>query len=81
MWKYFGDSRAFERHRQPSYGLVRMSSTGEGASGEPSKNQALVDQDEGSSVSSDDDAQAGVRNIEIISQTWTKWSLLSAYAG
>ena len=25
--------------------------------------------------------QAGVRNIEAISQTWTKWSLIAAYAG
>ena len=58
-----------------------MSSIGEAASAEPSKNQPLVDQDERSSVSSDDDVQAGVKNIEIISQTWTKWSLLSAYIG
>ena len=81
MWKYFGGSLTFERNRQPSYELVRMSSVGEAASTEPSKNQPLVDQDERSSVSSDDDAQAGVKNIEIISQTWTKWALLSAYIG
>lgn len=58
-----------------------MSSDGEAALAEPSKNQPLVDQVEGSSTSSDDDAQAGVKNIEIISQTWTKWSLLCAYIG
>ena len=48
---------------------------------EPNKNQPSVDQDEASFLSSDDDAQAGVKNIEIISQIWTKWSLLSAYFG
>ena len=58
-----------------------MSSIGDAASAEPNKNQSLVDRDEGSSMSSDDDAQAGVKNIEIISQTWTKWSLISAYFG
>ena len=27
------------------------------------------------------DAQAGVKNIEAISMTWTKWGLIFAYAG
>ena len=39
------------------------------------------DGDERSSSSSDDDPQAGVKNIEAISQTWTKWSLVFAYVG
>ena len=30
---------------------------------------------------SPDDAQAGVKNIEAVSQTWTKWSLIVAYLG
>ena len=81
MWKYFWDSLPIEGNHQPSYELVGMSSIGEATSAEPNKNQALIDQDEGSSMSSDDDAQAGVKTIEIISQTWTKWSLLSAYIG
>lgn len=29
----------------------------------------------------DSDAQAGVKQIEAISQTWTKWSLIIAYVG
>ena len=37
--------------------------------------------DDRSSLSSDDDPQAGVKNIEAISQTWTKWSLVFAYVG
>ena len=28
-----------------------------------------------------DDGQAGVKHIEAISQTWTKWSLVVAYLG
>ena len=27
------------------------------------------------------DAQAGVKNIEAVAMTWTKWSLIFAYAG
>lgn len=46
------------------------------------KNNSLVDnhEDDPSSISSND-TQAGVRNIEAISQTWTKRSLIAAYAG
>ena len=36
--------------------------------------------DDESSISSSD-TQTGVRNIEAVSQTWTKWSLIAAYAG
>ena len=32
-----------------------------------------------SSISEED--QAGVRNIEAVSQTWTRWSLIVAYVG
>ncbi|KAL9019249.1 MAG: hypothetical protein Q9185_003494 [Variospora sp. 1 TL-2023] len=35
--------------------------------------------DDRSSLSSDD--QIGVKNIEAISRTWTKWSLVCAYIG
>ena len=37
-------------------------------------------EDDGHSLSSDD-VQTGVKNIETISQTWTKWSLIFAYLG
>ena len=68
---------------QRSYGLLNMSFDNEPASGEPDKNRSLVvqDGDGRSSLSSDEDAQAGVKNIEIISQTWTTWALIAAYAG
>ena len=39
------------------------------------------DGDDRSPLSSDDDPQAGVKNIEAISQTWTKLSLVFAYVG
>ena len=48
---------------------------------EPDKNQSLDHYDDRSSLSSDDDAQAGVKAIEAVSQTWSKWSLLMAYLG
>lgn len=38
------------------------------------------DEDDGLSVSSYE-AQAGVKGIEAISQTWTKWALAFAYLG
>lgn len=45
------------------------------------KGHAYVgDADDQSSLSSDE-TQAGVKNIEAISQTWTKWSLIAAYLG
>ena len=37
-------------------------------------------EDDQSSLSSYE-TQNGVKNIEAISQTWTKWSLISAYVG
>ena len=37
-------------------------------------------EDDRSSISSYE-TQNGVKNIEAISQTWTKWSLISAYVG
>ena len=45
------------------------------------KGHAYVrDADDQFSLSSSE-PQAGVRNIEAISQTWTKWSLIVAYLG
>lgn len=38
-------------------------------------------EDERSSISSGDDTQAGVKRIEVVSQTWTTWSLVFAYVG
>lgn len=46
------------------------------------KGHAYVrDADDQSSLSSSQEPQAGVKNIEAISQTWTKWSLIAAYVG
>ena len=42
---------------------------------------AIANAEDRSSLSSDDEAQAGVKGIEAISQTWTKWSLVAAYLG
>ena len=64
-----------------AYELLNMSFDDEHASGEPDKNRSMVDEDGRSSLSSDEDAQAGVKNIEIISQTWSTWALIVAYAG
>lgn len=36
--------------------------------------------DDSSSLSTDE-TQAGVKNIEIVSQTWSKWALIVAYLG
>ena len=51
--------------------------------GEPDKNQSLDESpyDDDSSLSSDEYAQAGVKTIEAVSQTWSKWSLVTAYIG
>lgn len=38
-------------------------------------------EDERSSISSNDDTQAGVKRIEAVSQTWTTGSLVLAYVG
>ena len=46
------------------------------------KNQAVADVvEENQSLAREDNAPVGVKNIEAISQTWTKWSLISAYVG
>lgn len=36
--------------------------------------------DDSSSLSTDE-TQAGVKNIEVVSQTWSKWALIVAYLG
>jgi hypothetical protein len=41
---------------------------------------AIATEDERSSIHSDD-AQRGVKGIEAVSSTWSKWSLLAAYLG
>lgn len=60
-----------------------MTSSEDGPPGAASNNghAYFSDGDDRSSVSSDDDTQAGVKNIEAISQTWSKWALVSAYVG
>lgn len=52
-----------------------------GANMERSRSRPVADQDSISDSSSYDSAQAGVKRIEATSTTWTKWSLLCAYAG
>lgn len=53
----------------------------DGARVEENKSNAYVpDEDDRSSMSSYD-AQAGVKGIEAISQSWTKWALAFAYLG
>ena len=47
---------------------------------EENKNVYIPDEDDRSSMSSYE-AQAGVKGIEAISQTWTKWALVFAYLG
>ena len=51
--------------------------------GRQDKDLAYIDEshEEDRHSSSLDDAQIGVKNIEAISQTWTKWSLIFAYLG
>ncbi len=59
-----------------------MASVEEAREGIPNKAHAYLDDGgDSSSLNSNEDAQAGVKNIEAISQTWTKWSLVSAYVG
>lgn len=81
MFNHFWRFLASKTDIRPSYELIQMSTGGEAALAEPDKNRSLVDHDDRSSLSSDEDAQAGVKNIEVISQIWTKWSLISAYIG
>ena len=50
------------------------------ASAQKDKDVAYVGEDDRSSLTSYD-AQAGVKGIEAISQTWSKWALISAYVG
>ena len=50
------------------------------AATQQNKVEPYMHEDDRSSLSSDD-TQIGVKNIEAISQTWTKWSLFSAYLG
>lgn len=61
--------------------LAKMSCKGEDFLGEPDRNQSLDQYNDHSSLSSDDNAQAGVKTIEAVSQTWSKSSLIMAYIG
>ncbi|KAK4984267.1 hypothetical protein LTR50_006714 [Elasticomyces elasticus] len=45
------------------------------------RTEPLADQTSVSSSGSYDSAQAGVKKIEAVTTTWTKWSLFMAYAG
>lgn len=45
------------------------------------KHPTINDYEDSRSSISSDDTQIGVKNIEAISQTWTKLSLIAAYLG
>lgn len=45
------------------------------------KNRTVTGYEESQSSLSSDETQTGVKNIELVSQTWTKWSLVAAYLG
>lgn len=45
------------------------------------KHPIINDYEDSRSSISSDDTQIGVKNIEAISQTWTKSSLIAAYLG
>lgn len=45
------------------------------------KNRTVAGYEESQSSLSSDETQTGVKNIELVSQTWTKWSLVAAYLG
>ena len=61
-----------------------MEGTSSNARSERDKDAAVVGhehyEEDNSSIDSDQ-TQVGVRRIEAISQTWTKWSLIVAYVG
>ena len=72
--------------RQLSQGGVlscqAMADAGESAAG-PAKDAPYRDRVDGDDAESftSDDTQTGVKGIEAISQTWTRWSLITAYLG
>ena len=47
------------------------------------KMRPLADQESlsGSSIDSSDSAQVGVKRLEAVAATWSKWALIMAYAG
>ena len=74
-------------HCMQDYSYLKLRNMASKDGEEPStraspKDSTLVNyhDDDQSSLSSSDD-QVGVKNIEVVSQTWTKWSLIAAYAG
>ena len=47
----------------------------------PDVNQSISEREDDRYSLSSEDTQTGVKNIEAISQTWTRWSLITAYLG
>lgn len=45
------------------------------------KDHSMASSEEDRSSLSSDGTQAGVKNIEAVSQTWTHWPLIAAYLG
>jgi hypothetical protein len=59
----------FESHASASKGL--------GFHGDIESNSSSAER---AATASSDGAQAGVKNIEAVAMTWTKWGLIAAYA-
>lgn len=69
----------------PQYGTAAYGSAGDSGAG-PQGHEKKLDttfnnEDDRSSLYSEESAQAGVKRIEAISTAWTKWSLALAYVG
>lgn len=53
----------------------------DGPRAEGNKSNVYIPSEDDRSSMSSYEAQAGVKGIEAISQTWTKWALIFAYLG
>ena len=60
---------------------VRGNSSAEPGKGSADRDYASADDSASSIVSSEEDAQDGVKGIEAVSRTWTQGGLVAAYLG
>jgi hypothetical protein len=54
---------------------------GENALSSQGKGQSAIESEDDQSSFSSEETQTGVKTIEAVSQTWTRWSLIAAYLG
>lgn len=54
---------------------------GENALFSQGKGQSAIESEDDQSSFSSEETQTGVKTIEAVSQTWTRWSLIAAYLG